>query len=86
MRDLNLSQENLSVQWQYVKRNLKDSGIITHKTLEEDIRHVIQNILQRSIDVEFEQRLGAGLYERADTRQDVRCGYYTRTLTTTFGQ
>ena len=27
MRDVNLSQENLAVQWQYVKRNLKELGV-----------------------------------------------------------
>ena len=86
MRDINLSQENLAVQWQYVKRNLKDLGIITQHSLEQDIRHVIQNILQRSIDKEFQQRLGAGLYERTDHREDVRCGYYDRIFTTNFGQ
>jgi transposase-like protein len=86
MRDINLSDENLAVQWQYVKRNLKDIGIITQNSLEQDIRHIIQNILQRSIDKEFEQKLGAELYERTDTREDVRCGYYDRIFTTTFGQ
>jgi len=86
MRDINLSQENLSVQWQYVKRNLKDLGIITQGTLEQDIRLIIKNVLQRSIDKEFEAKLGAGLYERTDLREDVRCGYYDRVLTTTFGQ
>ncbi len=86
MRDINLSQENLSVRWQYVKQNLKNLGVITQTTLEQDIRHIIQNILQCSINKEFEARLGAGLYERIDTREDVRCGYYNRVLTTNFGQ
>lgn len=86
MRDINLSQDNLAVQWRYVKRNLKDLGIITQDSLEQDIRLIIQNVLQRSIDKEFEQTLGAELYERTDSRLDYRCGYYDRIFTTTFGQ
>jgi transposase-like protein len=86
MRDLNLSQDNLAVQWQYVKRNLKDLGIITQDSLETDIRLIIQGILQRSIDQEFQNTIKAALYERTDTRIDLRCGYYDRVFTSTFGQ
>jgi len=86
MRDINLSEDNLAVRWQYVNRNLKDIGIITQDSLEQDMRHVINNVLQRSIDKEFSEKLGAGWYKRSPQRSDVRCGYYKRTLTTQFGR
>jgi len=86
MRDLNLSQDNLAGQWQYVKRNLTDSGIITHDSLETDIRLIIQGILQRNIDQEFQDAIQAEYYQRTDTRIDLRCGYYDRVFTSTFGQ
>ena len=86
MRDLNLSQDNLAEQWKYVKRNFKDLGIITQDSLETDIRLVIQGILQRNIDKEFEDTIKAAPYQRTDTRIDIRCGYYDRVFTSTFGQ
>lgn len=30
IRDVNLSQENLTVQWQYVKRNLRKLGVVVN--------------------------------------------------------
>lgn len=86
MRDINLSEDNLAVRWQYVKRNLKDAGIITQDSLEEDIRHVIKGVLQRSVDKDFSEKLGAEWYARSDKRKGVRCGYYDRILTTSFGR
>ena len=86
MRDVNLSDDNLAVRWQYVKTNFKDMGIITQDSLEQDVRHVISGILQRSIDKEFADKLGAEWYQRSGKRIGVRCGYYDRVLTTNFGR
>jgi len=86
MRDLNLSKENVAEQWKYVKRNLSDLGMITHDSLETDIRLIIQRVLQRNIDQEFQDAIKAEPYERTDTRIDLRCGYYERVFTSTFGQ
>lgn len=86
MRDINLSEDNLPVRWKYVKRNLKGLGIITQESLEEDIRDIIQNVLQRSIDKDFSDKLGADWYQRTAQRKDVRCGYYDRVFTTSFGR
>ena len=86
MRDLDLSQDNLAEQWKYVKRNFRDMGIITQDSLETDIRLIIQGILQRNIDKEFQDTIKAGLYQRTDARVDIRCGYYDRVFTSTFGQ
>ena len=85
MRDISLSEDNLATRWQYVKQNLKNLGIISQESLEQDIRDIIQNVLQRNTDKEFQERLGAGWYERTGSRRGVRCGYYNRVLTTTFG-
>ena len=86
MRDINLSEDNLAVRWQYVNRNLKHLDIISQESLEHDIRAIINGVLQRSIDKEFDDKLGAGWYKRAPQRKDVRCGYYRRALTTQFGR
>jgi len=85
MRAINLSQDNLAVQWQYVKRNLSDLGIITQDSLEVDIRLITQRIIQASINREFQEAIKAELYQRTHTRTDVRCGYYDRVFTSTFG-
>jgi len=86
MRDINLSEDNLAVRWQYVNQNLKDLDIITQESLEYDIRAIINGVLQRSIDKEFDDKLGVGWYRRTPQRSDVRCGYYERVLTTQFGR
>jgi len=86
MRDINLSEDNLAVRWQYVNQNLKDLSIITQDSIEQDIRYVISGALQRSIDKEFSDKLGAAWYERTEGRKDVRCGYYNRAFTTKFGR
>ena len=85
MRAINLSQDNLAVQWQYVKRNLSDLGIITQDSLETDIRLIIQRIIQASINKEFQEAIKADLYQRTYARIDVRCGYYDRVFSSTFG-
>lgn len=86
MKAIDFTNSNVQNQWQYVKRNLKDLGIITHDSLEQDIRLIIQGVLQRNIDQEFQDAIKAEPYERVDTRIDVRCGYYDRVFTSTFGQ
>lgn len=86
MRDINLSQENLAVQWQYVKRNLRELGVTANfDDFEQRTQRKLNQIIQDDIDKEFIEQIGAGKYERADTRQDKRKGSYERYLTTTFG-
>ncbi len=86
MRDINLSQENLAVQWQYVKRNLRELGVIANfDDFEQRTQRKLNQIIQDDIDREFVEQIGAGKYEHAATRQDKRKGSYERYLTTTFG-
>ena len=86
MRDINLSQENLAVQWQYVKRNLREMGVAANfDDFEQKAHTAIEDLIQKGIYEEFTEQVGAGRYEHAPSRLDERKGKYPRFLTTTFG-
>ena len=86
MRDVNLSQENLAVQWQYVKRNLKELGVAGNfDDFEPRAHRAIQNLMQSDIYEEFAEQIKAKRYEHAPFRIDSRKGEYHRYFTTTFG-
>lgn len=86
MRDVNLSQENLAVQWQYVKRNLRELGVIANfDDFERKAHRAIEDLIQKGIYEEFTEQIGAARYEHAPDRRDERKGQYTRFFTTTFG-
>jgi putative transposase len=92
MRSIDFSEDNLGIQWQYVKRNLRELGIMDRFVdfdLEDDfeakVRGIIQNFIQESIYHEFTLQIGADRYERAQSRLSTRKGEYERFLTTTFG-
>ena len=86
MRDVNLSQENLAVQWQYVKRNLKELGVEGNfDDLERRAHQSVQNLIQGDIYEEFAEQIKAKRYEHAPFRIDSRKGEYQRYFTTTFG-
>ena len=84
---LDFSTDTLTKQWKYVKRNLREMGIVD-ETDEIEIRTkmAINSFLQGTIHEEFEEQIRAGLYERTRTRIDIRSGVYSRTYTTTFGE
>lgn len=86
MKEINFSKNNVSVQWKYVKRNLKDLGYSDQTDIFEKRAHkAIQKLIQGDIYEEFEEQLGAGRYERKEGRLGTRKGEYTRYFTTTFG-
>jgi len=89
MRSMNFSSNNLAVQWQYVKRNLREMGIL-NQTEVDDIevkaRHVVEGFFQHSVSGEFREQIKAEEYERTDERADIRSGTYPRIFTTTFGK
>jgi len=86
MRDINFSNDNVAVQWQYVKRNLTELGLNeVSLNFEDRIHKVVERFIQEEIDGEFELQIRAGVYEHADDRLDQRKGRYERYLTTTFG-
>ena len=89
MNPVNFSTSNLPKQWQYVKRNLREMGILNQAEVDDmevKARMVVEGFFQRSIFAEFRQQLKADLYERADERADIRSGTYPRVFTTTFGK
>ena len=86
---VNFSTSNLPKQWQYVKRNLREMGILNQveaDDIEVKARLIVGAFFQRGIFAEFRQQLKADVYEHAEERTDVRSGTYPRIFTTTFGK
>jgi len=86
MRSVNFSEDNLAVQWQYVKRNLGQLGVLYQfDDFEFQARGIIQRLIQDCVNEEFALQIRAQRYEHAPNRLDERQGGYERNLTTTFG-
>jgi len=89
MRSINFSSNNLAVQWQYVKRNLREMGILNQSEVDDievKARLVVEGFFQHSVNGEFREQIKAEEYERTDERADIRSGTYPRIFTTTFGK
>jgi len=89
MNPVNFSTSNLPKQWQYVKRNLRDMGMLNQTEvddIEAKARFVVEGFFQRSINGEFKEQIKAEEYERSEERADIRSGTYPRLFTTTFGK
>lgn len=89
MNPVNFSTSNLPKQWQYVKRNLREMGILNQAEvddIEAKARLVVEGFFQRSINGEFKEQIKAEEYERSEERADIRSGTYSRIFTTTFGK
>ena len=89
MRSINFSNNNLAVQWRYVKRNLREMGILNQSEvddIEAKARLVVEGFFQQSINGEFKEQIKAEEYERSEERADIRSGTYPRIFTTTFGK
>jgi putative transposase len=82
---IDLSRDNVSIRWKYVKRNLLDLGIGVTDKLESEAHRAINDILQRGIDEEFSTFIKASRYERNKMREGYRKGVYIRRFTTRFG-
>ena len=86
MRSVNFSQDNLAIQWQYVKRNLQEMGAAANfDDFEHKAHKAIEDLIQKGIYEEFTEQIGADRYEHASSRLDERKGKYPRFFTTTFG-
>jgi len=86
---VNFSIATLPKQWQYVKRNLREMGILNQAevdNIEVKARLVVQAFFQSSIFAEFTEQIKAEDYEHAAERVDIRSGTYPRIFTTTFGK
>ena len=88
-KSVDFSTNNLPKQWQYVKRNLREMGILNRSEvddLEVKARLVVEGFFQRSVNGEFREQIKAEEYERTEERADIRSGTYPRIFTTTFGK
>lgn len=88
-KSVDFSTNNLPKQWQYVKRNLREMGIINQTEaddMEAKARLVVEGFFQHSINGEFKEQIKAEEYERSEERADIRSGTYPRIFTTTFGK
>ena len=86
MRRIDFSQDNIPVQWQYLKKNLRALGILSNfDDFELKAHRAIQSLIQETIYEEFKLQIGADRYEHVDTRLGTRQGEYERYFTTTFG-
>lgn len=86
---VNFSSATLPKQWQYVKRNLREMGILNQAEVDDfevKARLVVEGFFQRSINSEFREQIKAEEYERTEERFDIRSGTYPRYFTTTFGR
>jgi len=86
---VSFSTATLPKQWQYVKRNLREMGILNQSDMEDievKARLVVEGFFQRGILAEFKEQLKADVYERVEERADIRSGTYPRIFTTTFGK
>jgi len=86
---VNFSSATLPKQWQYVKRNLRDMGILNQSEVDDievKARLVVEGFFQQSINGEFREQIKAEEYERSEERADIRSGTYPRIFTTTFGK
>lgn len=86
MRSIDFSQDNLAVQWQYVKRNLGELGILYQfDDFQSQAHGIIQKLIQSCVYEEFALQIRASKYEHTPYRLDQRQGTYERNFTTTFG-
>ncbi len=85
-QDINFNEETLEKQWKYVNHNFKEMGIKDpFEKIEKEAHIIIKGLMEQSIQEEFDVQIGALRYERRETREAKRKGYYTRLFTTTFG-
>ncbi len=87
MRSVNFSQSSVAIQYQYLKRNLRELGMTgVFDNFESNAHRVVQEYIQKGIYEEFKLQIGADRYEHTGSRRlDERKGEYGRFFTTTFG-
>ena len=87
MRSVNFSQDSVAIQYQYLKRNLRELGMSgVFDNFESNAHRLVQEYIQKGIYEEFKLQIGADRYEHTGSRRlDERKGEYERFFTTTFG-
>ena len=70
-------------------RSKSNEKVVKLKSLlsedESYLRVMVQELVQDALEAEMEETIGAGRYERSETRRGRRSGYYTRSLITRVG-
>lgn len=61
-RPVNFSKDSLAVQWQYVKRNLKNMGL--WQEVEKRVKKTIKGVIETMIWEEYDIVLGRKRYQR----------------------
>ncbi|MFH1459896.1 MAG: transposase [Candidatus Omnitrophota bacterium] len=88
MKSVDFYSSNVAKQWQYVKRNLREMGLLKITEgldIETKARMIIEQFFQQTVYGEFRKQLHADRYERKAERYDIRSGYYNRMFTSTYG-
>jgi len=82
MRSVNFSKESIAFQRQYLKRNLKELGILGQlDDFEIQLHRAVQRVIQESIYLDFSMQIGVEKHERVKLRQDERKGEYSKYFT-----
>ena len=83
-RPINFSKDNLAVQWQYVKRNLKGLGV--WEEVEKRVKGTIKGTIETMVWEEYDIALGRKRYQRLKDNVGYRSGSYRRGLSTIYGR
>ena len=83
-RPVNFSKDNLAVQWQYVKRNLKELGV--WQEVEKRVKNTIKGTIETMVWEEYDIALGRKRYQRLKGNVGYRSGSYGRGLSTIYGR
>jgi len=82
-RPVNFSKDNLSVQWQYVNRNLEDLGL--WELVEKRVKKTIKGTIETMIWEEYDIALARKKHQRLNGALGYRSGSYCRSLSTAHG-
>lgn len=83
-RPVNFSKDKLSVQWQYVNRNLRDMGLwdLVEKRVKKTIKGTIETMLWEEYDIALARKK----HQRLNGSIGYRSGSYKRSISTTHGR
>jgi len=83
-RPINFSEDNLAVQWQYVKRNLKALGV--WQEIEKRVKNTIKDTIETIVWEEYDIVLARKRYQRLKGSIGYRSGSYKRSMSTIYGR
>ena len=83
-KPVNFSKDTLSVQWQYVNRNLQDMGL--WELIEKRVKKTIKGTIETMIWEEYDIALARGKHQRLNGTVGYRSGSYKRSVSATHGR